>query len=92
MKKTKRYQDCNLIIKLYRRLKYQPYYFLKAMVYAIIQTITKRNRDENGIYKASFIFSLIYCEWQMKADWHYTHEEVFGDIIKENEIKKNMIN
>ena len=89
MKNKRRYQDCNLIIRLYRRIKYQPYYFIKASYYAIIQILTKRNRNKYGIFKTSFIFSLLYNEWSHKAGWYFTHEEVFGETLSETLEKMN---
>jgi len=91
MKEIKRYQDCNLIIKLYRRLKYQPYYFLKALYCSIEHLMTKKNNRDTEIYKASFIFSLIYCEWQMKANWMYSFDSLddFRDFIFKDFNKKD---
>ena len=87
---NKRYQECNIFEKLYRRLRYQPYYFIVACIAFIKQEIAHYHyEDEDGTrkyYKSSFIFSLIYCEWQFKANWVYYHEEVFGDDEKNKNI------
>jgi len=83
---VKRFQECNFFVRLWRRLKYQPKYFFKALYIA-----TKVRFSPNNQYRFKFIFSLIYTEWQMKAEWHYTTEEVFGNLKREIEEAKKEI-
>ena len=71
----KRYQECNFLTRMYRRLKYQPYYFIKAL-YLSFKYLYRKDLGE----KASFVFSILYQEWQCKAEWYYTEEEVWQKL------------
>lgn len=66
----KRFQDSNVFVKLYRRLIYQMPYFLKA-----VWVWLKSPKGEKKL-----LFSLIYVEWQIKANYLYTIEEVKESI------------
>ena len=75
---VKRYQECNLLVRLYRRLKYQPYYFLKGVKGYIEQLMTKKYDDDDIStirLPPRFIFDVYYSQWQSKAEWYYTYEE-----------------
>jgi hypothetical protein len=79
----KRYQDCNLLVKLYRRLKYQPFYFLKGL-YALIKYAVKRQyRDEIDV---RLVWLVVYGEWELKANLWWECEEVWGEDEKRIEI------
>ena len=69
----KRYQDCNLFIRLYRRLKYQPLYFIKAIL------LTYRTHKANNDLPVMFVFDLLYCKWYIKANWLYEHKTLEED-------------
>lgn len=73
-KEIKRYQECNWIVRLYRRLRWQPFYFLKASFYAFKAFLTNPSVDPE------LTFKLIYAEWNSKANWNYTPEEVFEHL------------
>lgn len=71
MKNKKRFQECNIFVKLCRRIRYQPYYFIKAL-----WVMTKATFDKERELELSLYFSLIYYQWQLDANWTYTLEEV----------------
>lgn len=74
-----RYQECNIFIRLYRRLKYQPLYFIKACIAVI------RELPYNSQLPSRFGFLCVYNQWYIKANWYYTHEEVFRTITPTSE-------
>ena len=73
---NKRFQECSMLEKLYRRIKYQPYYFAKACLYTM-RAIVDNNFKSNKRYIYSLYFSVFYGEWSMKAKYYCTTEEVF---------------
>ena len=73
-KERKRFQECNFIIKVYRRLIYQIPYFFKAVYVWIISPVKMKR----------LLFSLTYVDWQVKANYLYTLEEV-REGLKERE-------
>lgn len=82
-KEIKRFQECNLIVRLYRRLRWQPLYFFKALFIAIKTALSKDSSMEPEL-----AFKLIYAEWNTKANWYYTPEEVFSHLREEIEKQK----
>ena len=74
----KRYQECHILEKLYRRLKYQPCYFVQGCWCYLKQTIRIYITKEklNKLESPSLYFSLIYGTWQSKAKWYWTMEEM----------------
>lgn len=79
-KTKKKFQDSNIFIQLYRRLIYQIPYFLKAVWVWFISPMGNKR----------LLFSLTYIEWQMKANYLYTFEEVkekLNNIIKQKRRK-----
>lgn len=70
----KRYQDCNLITKLYRRLKHQPYCFIRALL------LTPRSYLLNSDLGVGLVFSLLYSDFYTKVNWMYSHREVWNDM------------
>lgn len=75
----KRYQDCNLITKLYRRLKHQPYCFIRALL------LTPRSYLLNSDLGVVFIFTILYSDFYTKVNWYYEDEELWDDIRGEVE-------
>jgi hypothetical protein len=77
----KRYQDCNHIVRLYRRRHYIsiPFYF----IYHQYLTPFKVVDDSDGeIYnpKGKNLWKLLIGIAQHKMHWYYTSEEVFSRI------------
>lgn len=71
----KRYQECNLFVKLYRRIKYQPIYFIYAcwcFIKSVFNYPIYQYRENPFL-----VYKIIYSIWYEKAKWYYTHEEVF---------------
>ncbi len=60
----KRFQDCNIFIKLYRMIRYIPPNFIKGVCYGL------------AIKNMRHAFNLFIGMWQADADWVYTQEEV----------------
>lgn len=73
----KKFQDCNIFVKLYRRAKYQPFYFLLAIWTVIIAFFSKKRKEPLYYY-----FTIIYGQWFVKAHWYYTIEEVSENLEK----------
>jgi hypothetical protein len=72
----KRYQECNIFIKLWRRLIYQiPYFILACCRFVQYQFFVKDTE-----VTAKLAFRLTHVEWQHKANWYYTYEEVFDEM------------
>lgn len=82
-KEIKRYQECNFIVRLYRRLRWQPFYFIKA-VFAFLQVVFSKGISEDAI----IVYKLTYGEWNSKANWWYTPEEVFRHLREMIDKKK----
>ena len=72
-----RYQFQPFYIKIYRRLRYQPLYFCKAL-YVVFKSlfVQKNNRESLGL-----IFLLTYVKWEDMANLYYTFE--FNDFYCE---------
>lgn len=79
--KDDRYQFQPLYIRMYRRLKYQPLYFCKGVIAGIKTVLFQKKEDR---YKFRFVYQVISTEWQIKANYVYTPDEVkeFLDIKK----------
>lgn len=82
----KLYQDCNIIIKTLRRIRWIPLYFFKAC-FAVIRHQFKPwhsvHEDKIRYYKNSFVWETIFYEWQIKAKWYYSYntiEEFFNSL------------
>ena len=84
MKEIKRYQECSWIVRLYRRLRWQPFYFLKATFYATKAFFSKKPSADPEL-----TFKLIYAEWNSKVNWYYTPEEVFECLREAINSKKH---
>ena len=67
-----RYQFKPWYIRLYRRARYQPLYFLLA-VYYVIRNIFRRREGRESL---GLIFTLHHTMWQIKAEWYYTFDDV----------------
>lgn len=67
-----RYQFKPLYVRLYRRARYQPLYFLLA-VYYVIRNIFRRREDRESL---RLIFTLHHTMWQIKSEWYYTFDDV----------------
>ena len=68
-KKEKMYQERSLIERLYLRLKYQPYYFIKALIYYPIDVY---NYIINKEWTNPNLLFIIRCsEWETRAKWEY---------------------
>lgn len=81
MKRLKRFQECNIFVKLYRRLRYQPYYFITALFYWFKSKFILRSGNEK------LVFMITYAEWCSKAEYWYTPEETFEHV--RNTIRKD---
>jgi len=69
----KRYQECNVFVKILRRLRWQPIYFIQALYTVILyRFLPKKDR----CFKSSLMFEIVYYTWQGKAKWYYTPEEI----------------
>jgi hypothetical protein len=83
--KDDRSQNKNLIVKIYRWLKWKPIYFIKANLYAIKTLFDKDllwDEEEKAYFKRRFIFELIYNEASSKMKHYYTFEEVNEHLNK----------
>jgi hypothetical protein len=81
-KDKKRFQECNIFVRLYRRIRYQPYYFIKAL-WVMFKAVFDKERE----FKLSFYFKLIYTQWQSDADWWYTLQELQESMRDKFDIK-----
>ena len=75
--KSDRYQFQPFYIKLLRRIRYQPEYFIRGLLCATKNKFfTKRTdkKKEQGHFR--LVFSVVYTEWQYKAKYYYCKEEV----------------
>lgn len=74
-----RYQKQHVLIKVSRRIKWKPFYFVKAASY-ILGTFFNRDilwdPDEKAYFKRSFIFGLILTEADIKMKHYYTMDEI----------------
>lgn len=75
----KRFQECNFFIRLYRRIKYQPISFIKALWASILALLT------HGSETARRVYSVYYSDWYIKAHWYYTTEEVMNNLMRQIE-------
>jgi hypothetical protein len=71
----KRYQECNIFVKLYRRIRYQIPCIVNSTWHYLY------NRDK-------LLFKVHLTEWQIKARWYYTFDElkfkIFGRAKNED--------
>ena len=77
----KRYQECNIITKLYRRIRYQIPCFIYA-IYRIIYNalfIPRNEREDLGL-----IYKILSGEWQSrdKANWIHALEELNSSFLE----------
>ena len=70
----KRYQERSLIERLYLRLKYQPYYFMKALLY-FPRDIYMSIIDDDWT-SPSLLFQIRNTEWEIKAKWLYDFNKI----------------
>jgi hypothetical protein len=75
----KRYQECNLFVKLYRRLVYQIPFFFEAL-YLCLKSLKRYSKGKG--YSPCLIFKLTYVKWQGRkmANWVYTEEELKKEL------------
>jgi hypothetical protein len=73
-----RYQKCSLLIRLYRRLRYQPYYTIKAVLLAIrnIPYLFSSNERYNN---PLLVYHIRKQDWYRKAEYYWTFEFEEGD-------------
>lgn len=95
--KEKRYQECNVIQKIWRLRWYIPipflwFWYMTIKPFKVLET----NFDEDSgcvvdtekyyTIRGKDLWSLLKGSAQTKMKWFYTMEEVFGDI--KNKFKK----
>ena len=76
---VKRFQECNFFVRLYRRIKYQPISFIKALWASVLALLT------HGSETARLVYIVRYSDWYSKAHWYYTTEEVIDNLIRQIE-------
>jgi hypothetical protein len=82
-RKDNRYQNRNILVKAYRWLRYKPLYALLA-VYNIIKYGLKLKTEDSCFTSrrnyAGFIWDCYMGAAEMKMQYYYTCEEVFGEL------------
>jgi hypothetical protein len=72
------YQNQSLLVRICRRLKYQPYYFIKAILH-FPMNVYYYLTDEDYI-DPLFSFQITSSYWEVKAKWVY-----IKDIFEEDD-------
>lgn len=86
--KSSRYQFQPIHIRLYRRIKYQPLYFIKGLICEVKSWFFSNNRKKSICGDGSdslqckqenqfgLVFKLVSAQWQVKAEYYFTFDEV----------------
>ena len=78
----RRYQDCSIIEKIYRRLKYQPICVIIALFYTVKHLFMKDG-------KPILVWKILSVEWCLKAKWYYDIDEVWNRLNLEEGIDED---
>jgi len=70
----KKYQERSLIQRIYLRLKYQPYYFIKALLYYPINVYNFMIDAEWT--NPNLLFYIMRSEWEIEAKWLYDDDDL----------------
>jgi hypothetical protein len=88
-KEAKRYQECNWLVKLWRRRWYLaiPFQWLWHTCLSPMKVIPTDEGDEVWELNGKQLWKVLIGSAQIKMNWWYTMEEVFDehDIIQEEE-------
>lgn len=92
MKDNKRFQECSLIVKLWRYRWYIliPFKYLWYQLFGAKECIEHDETfTEIGRFniKGRLLWSIMKSEAQSKMNWYYTTEEVFNSIKDKYDIK-----